>query len=61
MNNAINNTNQFGYDPVRIANKFGNISSLEKKEDYLENKSLLLKQKADVMGRYLLCANNFFN
>ena len=60
MINAINNTNQLGYEPARIAKKFGKISSLEKKEAYLENKCSLLEQKADGYGEiFSLCKQLF--
>jgi len=45
--NAIKNTSQLGYEPTSIAAKFANSNSLEKMERDLENKCLLLKQKAD--------------
>lgn len=54
--NAIKNTSQLGYEPKSIAAKFANISSLEQMERDLENKCLLLKQKADAYQQILgLC------
>lgn len=45
--NAIKNTLHLGYEPSSIAAKFASISSLEERERALENRCMLLKQKAD--------------
>ncbi len=54
--NAINSTSQIGYEPAKIAARFGDTSSLEKEESDLANRCLLLKQKADGYGHtFILC------
>jgi hypothetical protein len=54
--NAINNTCRLGYEPAKIAARFGNTSSLEKEGSDLANRCLLLKQKADGYGHtFILC------
>ena len=47
MINAIKNTLHLGYEPSSIVSKFASISSLEKREWDLENRCMMLKQKAD--------------
>lgn len=54
--NAINSTSQIGYEPAKIAARFGDTSSLEKEESDLAKRCLLLKQKADGYGHtFILC------
>ena len=51
--NAINSTSQIGYEPAKIAARFGDTSSLEKEESDLANRCLLLKAKGRRLRTYL--------